>query len=160
MQPPATPVPAATLPRELRPFLDLLNQVFEIEKKVAALTESNSIGRNLNRMTKLARAGVGSYERWAAGYAQPHLPQPAGRSLQRNPHRLRCQHRGGSAENLVITEVIKPIVWLSLNRQPGSIVQQAVGGGTSQDAALPPLPTPPPQTLLLTKLLLLTVWTT
>ena len=49
---------------------------------------------------------------------------------------------GGSAENLVITEVIKPIVWLSLNGQPSSIVQQAVVVVASQEAALPPAPDP------------------
>lgn len=137
MQPPATPAPAATLPRELRPFLDLLNQVFEIEKKVAALTEPNSIGRNLNRMRnwferELLAVSGGQPVMLSLTYRNP-LGEPY------NETRTDCDASiaGGSAENLVITEVIKPIVWLSLNGQPGSIVQQAVVVVTGQDAAPP-----------------------
>ena len=118
---------AATLPRELRPFLDLLNQVFEVEKKVAALTEPHSIGRNLNRMKNW-------FER------ELTLPASGGQTVTfsftyRNPFgeaynetRTDCDASiaGSSAENLFITEVIKPIVWLSVNGQPGNIVQQAV----------------------------------
>ena len=30
-------------------YLDMLNQIFEIEKKIEWIEESNSIGRNLNK---------------------------------------------------------------------------------------------------------------
>ena len=137
MQPPASPAPAATLPRELRPFLDLLNQVFEIEKKVAALTEPNSIGRNLNRMRswferELVFASGGQPVTYGFTYRNP-----LGEAYNETRTDCDASIAGGSAENLVITEVIKPIVWLSLNGQPGSIVQQAVVVVTGQDAAPP-----------------------
>ncbi len=142
MQPPATPAPAATLPRELRPFLDLLNQVFEIEKKVAALTEPNSIGRNLNRMRswferELVFTSGGQPTTFSFTYRNP-----LGEAYNETRTDCDASIAGGSAENLVITEVIKPIVWLSLNGQPSSIVQQAVVVVASQEAALPPAPDP------------------
>ena len=142
MQPPTTFTPAATLPRELRPFLDLLNQVFEIEKKVAALTEPNSIGRNLNRMRNW-------FERelvFTSG-GQPTIcsftyRNPLGEAYNETRTDCDASIAGGNTENLVITEVIKPIVWLNLNGQPGSIVQQVVVVVASQDAALLPAPDP------------------
>ena len=34
-------------------FIDLLDQVFEIERKTDSLTESNSISRNINRFKEI-----------------------------------------------------------------------------------------------------------
>ena len=34
-------------------YIDILDQVFEIEKKLAAIEQSNSISRNINRLKDL-----------------------------------------------------------------------------------------------------------
>jgi hypothetical protein len=119
------PTPSVmTLPRELRPYLDLLNQVFEIDKKASALTESNSIARNIRNMR-------GWFERDIVGPGgQPvyslTFHNPMGESYNETRADCDASIAGSGTEQLVITEVMKPIVWLSIGGGPKYIVQQAV----------------------------------
>lgn len=92
-------------------YLDLVNQVFEIEKKINQIQEANSIGRNINRIRELMETEL---------FAQDPQSQPIG-LLYHNPlgepyneTRTDCDASiaGASTENLEIIEVIKPIVFL------------------------------------------------
>lgn len=83
-------------------YLELLDQIFEIEKKVEAIGESNSISRNISRMKEIFE----------------HL-EPDGGLIYQNPigeiynetrTDIEVSIAGNSAENLVVTEVIKPII--------------------------------------------------
>jgi len=83
-------------------YIDLLDQIFEIEKKVEGLTESNSIGRNISRLKEMfeqleADGGLTFYN-------------PIGEPYNESRTDLEASIAGNSADNLVITEVIKPIV--------------------------------------------------
>ena len=94
-------------------FLYLMNQLFEIEKKSNRLTESHTMGRNISRMKdKFSELGL-------------EMHDPLGEAW--NETRTDCEANiaGSSADNLVITEVIKPIIRL---RQGGAaiIVQKGV----------------------------------
>ena len=107
------------LPENKKVFLDLLNQIFEIEKKLERIQENNSISRNLNKLkelfeTEIFRQGSGLL------YENP-IGEPY------NETRFDCEASiaGEKLENLVITEVIKPII---RHKQDGisQIVQKAV----------------------------------
>ena len=106
--------------------MDLINQVFEIEKKSAALTESNSIQRNVKYMRNW-------FERellWPTG-SEPTLvsftfSNPLGEPYNETRTDCDASIAGVGTEDLVITEVIKPIVWLAIGGSARTIVQQAV----------------------------------
>lgn len=83
-------------------YIDLLDQIFEIEKKVESLTESNSIGRNILRLKEM-------FEQLEAdGGLTFH--NPIGEFYNESRTDLEASIAGNSADNLVVTEVIKPIV--------------------------------------------------
>lgn len=105
------------LPKSSKVYLEMINQIFEIEKKVDKLSERNSISRNISRLQDILenlQDGVGFI------YHNP-IDEPYDET------RLDCDANiaGESAENLVITEVIKPIIRY---KQGGHtrIVQKAV----------------------------------
>jgi hypothetical protein len=87
----------------------LINNVFEIEKKAAALNESNSILRNVNKIREILEHDLTSPNSETTGliYHNPLYEDY-------NETRTDCEANiaGTSTENLVITEVIKPIVRL------------------------------------------------
>jgi len=107
------------LPENQKIFLDLLNQIFEIEKKLERIQESNSISRNVNKLrelfeTELNQQGVGlTYH------------NPLGEPYSETRTDCDASISGESTENLAIIEVIKPIIRL---KQGGfnQIVQKAV----------------------------------
>ncbi|HEY6160666.1 MAG TPA: hypothetical protein VI112_05565 [Bacteroidia bacterium] len=80
------------------PLVKLINQVFEIEKKIAAKPELSALQRHVTRMKE-------HFEELGLNYHSP-LGEPF------NETRTDCEASiaGESSENLVITEVIKPIV--------------------------------------------------
>ena len=120
--------PVTTLPRELRPYLDLLNQVFEIEKKASALTESNSIQRNVRNMrTWFERDIVSTQDQYGQHMVYSlTFHNPIGEPYNETRTDCDASIAGSGTERLMITEVMKPIVWLSVGGGPKHIVQQAV----------------------------------
>ncbi|MBB5639109.1 hypothetical protein HDE68_005047 [Pedobacter cryoconitis] len=83
-------------------YLDILDQVFEIEKKVEGLTESNSIGRNISRLKE-------TFENLEVDGGLIYH-NPIGEAYSDTRTDLEASIAGNSAENLVVTEVIKPII--------------------------------------------------
>lgn len=83
-------------------YLDLLDQVFEIEKKVEALSESNSISRNVSRLKEIFE-----YMEDNGGLIYHN---PIGESYNETRTDIDASIAGNSTDNLVITEVIKPII--------------------------------------------------
>lgn len=104
--------------------LDLINQLFEVEKKVNSLNEQNSIGRNLEKLKSILESGLftlpGSMDK--VGYVYHN---PLGEDY--NETRLDCDATisGESTDNLTIVEVIKPIIRYK-NGPISSIVQKAI----------------------------------
>ncbi len=108
------------LPKEYEVYLNMLNQVFEMEKKLEKIQETNSISRNLTRLKEMFEQNL-PFEN---GFGLV-IHNPIGEDY--NQTRLDCEANiaGESTENLVIIEVIRPIIRV---KQGGlnQIVQKAV----------------------------------
>lgn len=89
--------------------LDLINQIFEIEKKIGSVKEQNSINRNINKLKDILenemfdQDGIGE----VAGLVYHN---PIGEDYNETRTDCEASIAGTSTNNLIITEVIKPIV--------------------------------------------------
>lgn len=99
-------------------YIEILDQVFEIEKKLENINEQNSIDRNVNRIKEcfeyLMSDGGLIYQ------------NPIGEKYNETRTDLEASIAGNSADNLIITEVIKPIIRLRTNSGVTTIVRKGV----------------------------------
>ena len=107
-------------------YLDLINQIFEIEKKVSNLKEENSIIRNVNRLRNCFEEELFKSGNQIAGFSY-HNPIDE----VYNETRTDCEASiiGDSVENLYITEVVKPIIYCNYREEDKlikTIVQKAI----------------------------------
>lgn len=116
-------------------ILDLLNQVFEVEKKLSRIEEPNSIERNVRKMREVFENG--NLSDGGLIYHNP-LNEPY------NETRTDCEASiaGEFIEGLVIIEVIKPIIYLKQGGQT-KLVQKAVVIAGPPVAAIDPMPPSP-----------------
>jgi hypothetical protein len=105
-------------------ILDLINQLFEVEKKVNSLDEQNSIGRNLEKLKSLLEAGLfnmsGSMDKIGFVYHNP-----LGEEYSETRTDCDATISGSNTDNLTIVEVIKPIIRYKSGPMT-TIVQKAV----------------------------------
>lgn len=104
-------------------IFDVINQVFEIEKKISNLKETNSIQRNINKLKELIEIEFSNI----IGIEQSGFiyHNPIGESFDETRTDCEASIAGENTNDLIITEVIKPIIRYckgSLN----IIVQKAV----------------------------------
>lgn len=85
-------------------YLDLVNQIFEIEKKAANIIEDNSIKRNINKINGLLEYGLFK----DVGFTYHN---PLGERYTDTRTDCEATISGTSVENLEIVEVIKPIIF-------------------------------------------------
>ena len=105
-------------------YLFMLNQLFEMEQKIAKIQETNSIQRNIDRLK-------GFFESEALAENQGlAYHNPIGESF--NETRTDCEATisGTGHENLKIIEVIKPIIYIKygntqLIAQKGVVIVQS-----------------------------------
>jgi hypothetical protein len=120
--------------RDLQPVLDILNQVFEIEKKTQKLKEENSINRNVRRLKTQFENGF----RIAMGQEVAEVSltyhDPTGEPYDETRTDCEASIAGESADGLRIVEAIKPIIRLRLG-EANLIVQRAVVIVQSDSAA-------------------------
>jgi hypothetical protein len=83
-------------------YIDLLDQVFELEKKVESLMESNSISRNVSRIKEI-------FEHLEVDGGLIYH-NPIGEPYNETRTDIEASIAGNSADNLIISEVIKPII--------------------------------------------------
>lgn len=83
-------------------YLDILDQIFEIEKKVEGISETNTISRNLSRIKEV-------FENMEVDGGLIYH-NPMGEVYKDTRTDLEATIAGASAENLIISEVIKPII--------------------------------------------------
>ena len=83
--------------------LFLINQLFEIEKKVAQLTETNSIQRNIDRLKEF-------YENEYVKEGGFVYLNPVGEKYDETRTDCDANISGTSIENLEIIDVIRPII--------------------------------------------------
>jgi hypothetical protein len=102
-----------------KPYLFIINQLFEIEQKAAKLQEQNSIQRNIGKLkyyfeTEALMDGQGLI-----------YHDPLGESY--NVTRTDCEATisGSGHENLKIIEVLKPIIYIKYGNTK-MIVQKAI----------------------------------
>lgn len=102
-----------------KPYLFMLNQLFEIEQKVVKLQEQNSINRNIERLKNYFDS-----EALNDGYGLVYH-NPLGENY--NETRTDCDANisGESHENLEIIEVLKPIIYVKFQNTQ-SVVQKAI----------------------------------
>ena len=108
------------LPKEFQFYLKILNQIFEIEKKLNRLEASNSIARNLNRIKDLFESNIPNKEDF--GF---FLENPLGQVYDDRRIDLDATISGEGIENLEVIEVIKPIIRLK-QRGFNQLVQKGV----------------------------------
>jgi hypothetical protein len=99
-------------------IIEILDQVFEIEKKLESINEANSIGRNVNRI----KANFENFNSECGFIYQ----NPLGEKFNETRTDLEASIAGSSADNLVVTEVIKPIIRLRTNSGATTIVRKGV----------------------------------
>jgi hypothetical protein len=90
-------------------YLDFMNQIFEIEKKVTNLKEENSIQRNLNKMKGILE------EEFFKGSPIIGLSyqNPLGENYSDTRTDCEATIAGTGVDNLEIIEVVKPIIFFA-----------------------------------------------
>jgi hypothetical protein len=88
-------------------YLDILNQVFEIEKKSSIIQESNSIQRNINKLKEIFEEIKSPLSDETVGL---YYHNPLGEDYNENRTDCEASIAGTGTENLIISEVIKPII--------------------------------------------------
>ena len=88
-------------------YIDLIDQVFEVEKKLYSIEESNSINRNILRMKEIFENIFSTSSETDVGLSYHN---PIGESYSDTRTDLEASIAGSSIENLVVKEVVKPII--------------------------------------------------
>jgi hypothetical protein len=94
--------------KQYKSYFELLDQLFEIERKLESIEESNSISRNLNKMKDIFETNLFSSSTSSEIGFTYH--NPIGESYNETRLDVEASIAGNSSENLVIKEVIKPII--------------------------------------------------
>jgi hypothetical protein len=112
-------------------ILTVLNQLYEVEQKLKKSDSATSIGRNLAKMKDaLGEEGLpgqdadGGQTRITLAYEDP-----MGQPYKETRTDVEATVSGDRTENLVVVEVIKPIIrafWKDGQRENSRIVQQGV----------------------------------
>lgn len=104
-------------------FLTLLNHLYEIERKVGGLEDFKKIARNVERMKDIFRTEFNPAEPGMGVYYE----DPMGQSYDETRNDLDANISGEGTEDLVVVDVIKPIIRIKYSRQGLSkIIQKGV----------------------------------
>jgi hypothetical protein len=88
-------------------YIELIDQVFEVEKKLSAINESNSINRNVSKMKEIFENIFSTPSETEVGLSYHN---PIGESYSDTRTDLEASIAGNSTEDLIVKEVIKPII--------------------------------------------------
>lgn len=102
-----------------KPFLFLLNQIFELEQKVSKLNEQNSIQRNIEKMKNYFET-----EALTDGQGLFYL-NPIGEKYDVTRADCEATISGTNHENLFIIEVLRPIIYIKYGNTK-MVVQKAI----------------------------------
>jgi hypothetical protein len=91
-------------------YLDLINQIFELEKKAHKLQEQNSISRNIVKIKDMIANEVFKNESQNISGFIYH--DPIGENYNETRTDCEASISGTGIDNLEIVEVIKPIIFL------------------------------------------------
>jgi|APSaa5957512622_1039677.scaffolds.fasta_scaffold302580_1 hypothetical protein len=108
-------------------IFEIIDQIFDIERKVEMINEPNSIQRNINRLKESFGNIFTRSNEFDIGYIYEN---PLGESYDATRINVEANITGESTENLVITEVIKPIIrYKNLSIQDGPKINSVVRPG-------------------------------
>ncbi|MFA5431610.1 MAG: hypothetical protein WC319_01855 [Candidatus Paceibacterota bacterium] len=102
-----------------KPYLFMLNQIFELEQKVSKLNEQNSIQRNIDKMKNFFET-----ESLADGQGLS-FHSPIGESYDVTRTDCEATISGSNHENLEIIEVLKPIIYIKFGNSK-IVAQKAI----------------------------------
>lgn len=88
-------------------YIDLLDQLFEIERKLNTIQESNTVIRNINKMKDVFENIFATPSGSNIGLT---YHDPLGEEFNETRLDVDVSIAGESTKNLIITEVIKPII--------------------------------------------------
>ena len=94
--------------KQYKPYFELLDQLFEIERKLENIEESNSISRNLNKMKDIFETNLFSSSTSSEIGFTYH--NPIGESYNETRLDLEASIADSSDENLVNKELNKTII--------------------------------------------------
>lgn len=93
--------------KQYKHYFELLDQLFEVERKLDNIQEANSISRNLNKMKDI-------FENLFSNSSGAHFGftyhDPIDEQYNETRLDLEASIAGSSSKNLVVTEVVKPII--------------------------------------------------
>jgi hypothetical protein len=93
----------------------VLNQVYELERKIGQLTDSEGIMRQVRRMKDLFEQDF-----------QLTYEDPIGQQFNETRTDVEARVAGDSADNLVIIETLKPVIRFWHNPRQSEIVQKGI----------------------------------
>lgn len=104
-------------------YITLLNQLFEIERKLGGSEEYEKIARNIERMKDVFCSEISPQN----SNTELFYENPMGHTYDETRNDLDAHIIGEGTENLVVIDVIKPIIRVG-NRQQGltKVVQRAM----------------------------------
>ncbi|NID13516.1 hypothetical protein [Fibrivirga algicola] len=88
-------------------YLDIINQIFEIEKKLTKVQEPNSIQRNVNKLREILENDLSDNGGSPIGLMYYN---PLGEVYNETRTDCEASIAGSNTDDLVITDVIKPII--------------------------------------------------
>jgi hypothetical protein len=104
-------------------YTSLINQIFEIERKLQGTEDYQKVARNIERMKDVLCSEISSQN----DNFEIFYENPMGQTYDETRNDLDAHIVGEATENLVVVDVIKPIIRVG-NRQKGltKVVQRAV----------------------------------
>jgi hypothetical protein len=104
-------------------YTSLINQIFEIERKLQGTEDYQKVARNIERMKDVLCSEISSQ----SDNFEIFYENPMGQTYDETRNDLDAHIVGKATENLVVVDVIKPIIRVG-NRQKGltKVVQRAV----------------------------------
>lgn len=110
-----------TVPKNV---LMILNQLYEIEQKLKKHGDSANVSRNVERVRDaFAEEGLPD---GANGTVRLTYEDPMGQSFKETRTDVAATIAGSGTENLVVVEVIKPIIRASVREGVSHVVQQGI----------------------------------
>lgn len=98
--------------------IQILNQIFEIEKKTLKLNEKNSINRNINKLKDIFENDLDEKISFI-------IENPINQNYKETRTDVEANISGDSTENLIIVDVIKPIIRLKQDEN-SQIIQKGI----------------------------------
>ena len=116
------------IPKIPKSSLTVLNQLYELEQKLKKNGDPANLSRNVDKMKDvLAEEGVPT---WDGGGSQLNIgltyEDPIGQPFKETRTDLEASISGTGTENLVVVEVIKPIIRAILGDGLSKVVQKGI----------------------------------